>query len=149
MQTVATRVLRSQTSLLDQARDLETSGQMNRHVFLTRIVPIGALFSLSLILSNWVYLRISVSFIQVRHRAYLVVLQSSKLKSRMSGPKQMIKAITPVVVLAVSVLFKLKQPSHRLFGTVGLISVGVAVASYGEIEVSRGVNEAARRQYEC
>ena len=46
----------------------------------------------------------------------------------------MIKAITPIVVLAVSIIFKLKTGSAKLFGTVGVISVGVAVASYGEIQ---------------
>lgn len=70
----------------------------------------SVLFSVSLILSNWVYLRLTVSFIQ------------------------MIKAVTPVVVLGVSVLFKLKTASAKLWGTVCLISVGVAIASYGEIQ---------------
>lgn len=64
----------------------------------------------------------------------VIQIDSSLRNGRLLGPK-MIKAVTPVVVLAVSVLFKLKQPSSRLFGTVGLISLGVAVASYGEIQV--------------
>lgn len=46
----------------------------------------------------------------------------------------MIKAITPVVVLAVSVLFKVKTASAKLFGIVCIISLGVGIASYGEID---------------
>lgn len=38
---------------------------MNRDLFLRKIVPIAVLFSLSLVLSNWVYLELSVSFIQM------------------------------------------------------------------------------------
>jgi len=46
----------------------------------------------------------------------------------------MIKAITPVVVLAVSVIFKVKTASAKLFGIVCIISLGVGIASYGEID---------------
>ena len=45
----------------------------------------------------------------------------------------MIKAITPVVVLGVSVLLKVKKASIRTLGIVSIISIGVGVASYGEI----------------
>lgn len=38
---------------------------MNKEVFLRKIVPVGLLFSASLVLSNWVYLRLTVSFIQM------------------------------------------------------------------------------------
>jgi hypothetical protein len=38
---------------------------MNREIFLRKIVPVGLLFSASLVLSNWVYLRLTVSFIQM------------------------------------------------------------------------------------
>ena len=46
----------------------------------------------------------------------------------------MIKAVTPVVVLGVSVLFGVKTASAKLFGIVCIISLGVAIASYGEID---------------
>lgn len=38
------------------------AGVMTRDAFLRKIVPVGLLFSASLVLSNWVYLRLSVSF---------------------------------------------------------------------------------------
>jgi len=47
-------VLRRTTGLVDQARDLEASGAMTWSTYFRSIVPIGALFSLSLVLSNWV-----------------------------------------------------------------------------------------------
>jgi hypothetical protein len=39
------------------------------------------------------------------------------------------------VVLGVSVLFKLKSANAKLWGTVCMISVGVAVASYGRFRL--------------
>lgn len=39
-----------------------SAGVMNRDAFLRKIVPVGLLFSASLVLSNWVYLRLTVSF---------------------------------------------------------------------------------------
>ena len=64
-QTIATRLLRRYTGLVDKAKELEATGAMNREVFIRKILPIGFLFSASLVLSNWVYLRLSVSFIQM------------------------------------------------------------------------------------
>lgn len=109
-QTLASRIFYKYTNLVDGAKELEASGKMNNQVWLRNIVPIGFLFSLSLVLSNWVYLRLSVSFIQ------------------------MIKAVTPVVVLLLSFTFGLKQPSQKLFYIVCLISLGVGIASYGEAD---------------
>ncbi|GAA5856805.1 hypothetical protein JCM8547_008852 [Rhodosporidiobolus lusitaniae] len=109
-QTVATRLLRKYTSLVDKAKELEATGVMNRDSFLRKIVPVGLLFSASLVLSNWVYLRLSVSFIQ------------------------MIKAFTPVSVLLVSASFGLKELTRKILFIVSVISFGVALASYGEVE---------------
>ncbi|GAA6008158.1 hypothetical protein JCM11491_001905 [Sporobolomyces phaffii] len=109
-QTIATRLLRRYTNLVDKAKELEATGAMNREVFIRKILPVGFLFSASLVLSNWVYLRLSVSFIQ------------------------MIKAFTPVSVLLVSAAFKLKELNARILCIVALISVGVVIASYGEID---------------
>jgi len=50
---------------------------MNREVFIRKILPIGFLFSASLVLSNWVYLRLSVSFIQMYVDGLLYQLDSS------------------------------------------------------------------------
>lgn len=51
--------------MVDKAKELEATGKMTRDTFLRKIVPVGLLFSASLVLSNWVYLRLSVSFIQM------------------------------------------------------------------------------------
>lgn len=73
------------------------------------IVPIGALFSASLIFSNLAYLTLSVSFIQ------------------------MLKAFTSVAVLGLSVFMGLEKMVPQKFVIVICISLGVALASYGEI----------------
>lgn len=44
------------------------------------------------------------------------------------------QAITPVSVLLISFGFGLKHPSSRLFGVVSIISLGVGIASWGEVE---------------
>lgn len=62
------------------------------------ILPIGALFSGSLILSNYAYLTLSVSFIQ------------------------MLKAFNPVAILLISFAFKIQEPNGRLIVIV-LVSV--------------------------
>ncbi|GAA5875873.1 hypothetical protein JCM3774_001108 [Rhodotorula dairenensis] len=109
-QTIATRILRKYTTMVDKAKELEATGVMNRDAFLRKIVPVGLLFSASLVLSNWVYLRLTVSFIQ------------------------MIKAFTPVSVLLVSAAFGLKELTRKILLIVTLISFGVALASYAEID---------------
>lgn len=45
-----------------------------------------------------------------------------------------IKAFTPVSVLLVSAAFKLKELNAKILCIVGIISVGVVIASYGEID---------------
>lgn len=81
---------------------------MTRKMFFTSIVPIGVLFSASLILSNKAYLHLSVPFIQ------------------------MLKAFVPVAILLISWTFRVQDPNRKLFMIVLMISGGVALASYGE-----------------
>ncbi|KAM0791245.1 hypothetical protein ACM66B_005724 [Microbotryomycetes sp. NB124-2] len=109
-QTCATRLLRKYTPMVDKAKELEATNKMNKDAFMKKIVPVGLLFSASLVLSNWVYLRLTVAFIQ------------------------MIKAFTPVSVLLVSAAFGLKQLNQKILSIVGVICFGVAIASYGEIQ---------------
>jgi len=45
-----------------------------------------------------------------------------------------IKAFTPVSVLLVSAAFRLKELNARILCIVGVISLGVTIASYGEID---------------
>lgn len=59
--TIGTRVLQRTTHLLDGIHDVN----MTKDLFLKSILPIGMLFSGSLVLSNTAYLYLSVSFIQM------------------------------------------------------------------------------------
>ncbi|WRT67032.1 uncharacterized protein IL334_003998 [Kwoniella shivajii] len=102
---LGTRVLRATTHLMDGLDKIE----MTRDLYLKSILPIGVLFSGSLILSNTAYLTLSVSFIQ------------------------MLKAFTPVAILLISAIFKLQVLSSRLVLIVILISTGCALAAYGEV----------------
>eukprot|EP01018_Ginkgo_biloba_P013830 Gb_32084 [translate_table: standard] len=81
---------------------------MTREVYMSSIVPIGALYSMSLWLSNSAYIYLSVSFIQ------------------------MLKALMPVAVYSIGVALKKENfKSNTMANMIG-ISVGVAIAAYGE-----------------
>ena len=58
---IGTRILQRTTRLLDGTKDV----RMDRAMFVSRILPIGFLFSGSLILSNTAYLYLSVPYIQM------------------------------------------------------------------------------------
>ncbi|KAJ8503477.1 hypothetical protein ONZ45_g10834 [Pleurotus djamor] len=102
---IGTRVLQRTTPLLDGVRDVN----MTKDMFIKSILPIGILFSGSLILSNTAYLYLSVSYIQ------------------------MLKAFTPVAILLISWAFRISEPNRKLGLIVLAISVGVALASHGEL----------------
>jgi hypothetical protein len=102
---IGTRVLQRTTHLLDGAKDIHIS----KDVFVRSILPIGLLFSASLILSNTAYLYLSVAYIQ------------------------MLKAFTPVAILLISWTFRIQEPSKKLAVIVFMISTGVALASHGEL----------------
>ncbi|EGN92867.1 hypothetical protein SERLA73DRAFT_190453 [Serpula lacrymans var. lacrymans S7.3] len=102
---IGTRVLQRTTNLLDGAKDVHLS----KDTFMRSILPIGLLFSGSLILSNTAYLHLSVSYIQ------------------------MLKAFNPVAILLISWAFRIQEPSRKLVLIVFMISSGVALASHGEL----------------
>ncbi|KLT43351.1 triose phosphate/3-phosphoglycerate/phosphate translocator [Cutaneotrichosporon oleaginosum] len=102
---LGTRVLRATTNLMDGLDKVP----MTRDVYIKRIIPIGILFSGSLILSNSAYLTLSVSFIQ------------------------MLKAFTPVAIVLISAVFKIQALNTKLLAIVVLISVGCALSAYGEL----------------
>jgi len=102
---IGTRVLQRTTHLLDGVKDVN----MTKDTFLRSILPIGILFSGSLVLSNTAYLYLSVSYIQ------------------------MLKAFTPVSILLISFAFRIQEPNRKLAVIVALISGGVCIASYGEL----------------
>ncbi|CAN8252268.1 unnamed protein product [Cochlearia groenlandica] len=81
---------------------------MSRDTYLRSVVPIGALYSLSLWLSNSAYIYLSVSFIQ------------------------MLKALMPVAVYSIGVCFKKEGFKTETMVNMLSISLGVAVAAYGE-----------------
>lgn len=78
-------------------------------MFMRSILPIGLLFSGSLIMSNKAYLYLSVHYIQ------------------------MLKAFNPVAILFISWATRLKEPNKRIAMIVLAISSGVALASKGEL----------------
>ncbi|KAI1215088.1 TPT-domain-containing protein [Annulohypoxylon truncatum] len=81
-------------------------------LFMKTIVPIGLLYSGSMIFSNLVYLHLSVAFIQ------------------------MLKATGPIVTLIVGYVWGVEHPSWSKLGYITLIVFGVAMASAGEIQFS-------------
>lgn len=104
--TVMTQIMARTTKLLDGRKTVKMTGK----VYLRAIVPIGAFFSLSLICGNLTYLYLSVSFIQ------------------------MLKAFTPVAVLVAGWVLQIEAVDLKKLGNVSLIVVGVALASFGEID---------------
>lgn len=101
-----TQLLARYTTMLDGRKTVKMTGR----VYLRAIVPIGVMFSLSLIFSNLTYLYLSVAFIQ------------------------MLKATTPVAVLLAGWALGVSQPSLKVFLNVSAIVVGVIIASFGEIK---------------
>ncbi|XP_015901813.2 probable sugar phosphate/phosphate translocator At5g25400 [Ziziphus jujuba] len=81
---------------------------MTRELYLKSVVPIGALYSLSLWFSNSAYIYLSVSFIQ------------------------MLKALMPVAVYSIGVSFKKDSFKYDTMINMVSISLGVAIAAYGE-----------------
>jgi len=104
--TIMTQGLARFTTVLDSRKKVPMTGR----VYLRAIVPIGLMFSLSLICGNLTYLYLSVSFIQ------------------------MLKATMPVAVLLISWTLRTSEPNLKKLGNVSLIVVGVIIASYGEIK---------------
>ncbi|GAB2284904.1 hypothetical protein Dimus_019357 [Dionaea muscipula] len=87
---------------------VDPPAQMTRSLYVNSVVPIGILYSLSLWLSNSAYIYLSVSFIQ------------------------MLKALMPVAVYSIGVSLKKEQFKSNTMMNMVSISVGVAIAAYGE-----------------
>jgi drug/metabolite transporter (DMT)-like permease len=82
---------------------------MSKETYVQTITPIAALFALSLWCSNSAYIYLSVAFIQ------------------------MLKAMSPVVVFAISCGVGIETYSHAMMANMAVITVGVMIASYGEL----------------
>jgi len=104
--TVFTQILARTTNLID------TKTKVDAGLYLRTFVPIGVCFSMSLVLSNMVYLYLSMSFIQ------------------------MLKALGPVATLLAGWSLGLRnpKPSLRVFVNVCVIVAGVMLASFGELK---------------
>ncbi|KAM3204122.1 putative sugar phosphate/phosphate translocator isoform X1 [Capsicum annuum] len=85
---------------------------MTLDIYISSVIPIGAMFAMTLWLGNTAYLYISVSF------------------------AQMLKAIMPVAVFILGVVAGLEMMSCKMLLIMSVISFGVLVASYGEISIN-------------
>ena len=102
--TVLTQLMARTTNMLPSVSE----GKVKMEDFKKRIVPVAALFSVSLVLSNKAYIYLSVSYIQ------------------------MLKAFTPVAVLTFSYFAGLEKPAYIELYIVTIICLGVAMTSVGE-----------------
>ncbi|KAJ9681169.1 hypothetical protein PVL29_020184 [Vitis rotundifolia] len=91
---------------------LKVEEGMTLELYTTSVIPIGATFAMTLWLGNTAYLYISVAF------------------------AQMLKAIMPVAVFILGVAVGLEMMSCRMLLIMSVISFGVLVASYGEIDIN-------------
>jgi len=78
-------------------------------VYISSVLPVGALFAVVLWLGNAAYLYLSVSFIQ------------------------MLKASMPMVVYSTALCFKVEAPCKRTFLNMVVVVSGIVLASYGEV----------------
>ncbi|CAM8960542.1 hypothetical protein QQ045_005621 [Rhodiola kirilowii] len=81
---------------------------MSADLYLKSVVPIGLLYAFSLWLSNSAYIYLSVSFIQ------------------------MLKALMPVAVYSIGILFSKEAFKSNTMANMLAISFGVGIAAYGE-----------------
>ncbi|GKB90256.1 probable sugar phosphate/phosphate translocator [Tanacetum coccineum] len=91
---------------------LKVEEGMTLEIYTSSVIPIGAMFAMTLWLGNTAYLYISVAF------------------------AQMLKAVMPVAVFILGVAAGLEVMSIRMLLIMSLISFGVLVASYGEININ-------------
>ncbi|KAF3384712.1 putative sugar phosphate/phosphate translocator [Penicillium rolfsii] len=104
--TAMTQGLAKFTTILDSRHKVP----MTPSTYVRAIVPIGIMFSLSLICGNLAYLYLSVSFIQ------------------------MLKATNAVVTLFATWAFGIAPANFKTLGNVAIIVLGVVIASFGEIK---------------
>jgi len=103
--TVLTQILSRSTDLLPAVKEGKITSSHIKNSF----VPIALLFAVSLVCCNKAYVYLSVSYIQ------------------------MLKAATPVVVLLLSSTLGLENPTFMELNIIVVISLGVALASLGEL----------------
>lgn len=88
---------------------VEPSEGMTRETYRDRVAPIALLFAISLWASNTAYVYLSVAYIQ------------------------MLKALSPVTVYGIGCAIGLEKFTARRLGNLGVVTLGVMIASYGEL----------------
>ncbi|OIW29613.1 TPT-domain-containing protein [Coniochaeta ligniaria NRRL 30616] len=106
--TLATQLLARTTTLLSARHSVPLTGRL----YLRAVIPIGLVYSASLVCSNLTYLYLSVAFIQ------------------------MLKAAAPVAVLFVAWVWGVENPTLRRVLNVCVVVLGVVLASVGEVAFS-------------
>ncbi|KAL4583587.1 hypothetical protein LXL04_008165 [Taraxacum kok-saghyz] len=91
---------------------LKVEDGMTLDIYTSSVIPIGAMFAMTLWLGNTAYLYMSVAF------------------------AHMLKAVMPVAVFILGVAAGLEVISTRMLLIMCVISFGVLVASYGEININ-------------
>eukprot|EP01023_Acetabularia_acetabulum_P002601 TRINITY_DN11087_c0_g1_i1.p1 TRINITY_DN11087_c0_g1~~TRINITY_DN11087_c0_g1_i1.p1 ORF type:complete len:241 (-),score=27.43 TRINITY_DN11087_c0_g1_i1:53-700(-) len=91
---------------------VEAKQQVTWQLFFFNLVPVGFFSASTLFFGNWVYLFLSVSFIQ------------------------MLKAFCPIIVMLLAFAARLESPTHRLIGSVCTIVFGTFVSSLGEANLN-------------
>ncbi|KAL8705132.1 MAG: hypothetical protein Q9201_001735 [Fulgogasparrea decipioides] len=104
--TIMTQILACTSSLLDGRHSI----RMTPKLYIRAIVPIGVLYSLSLVCSNFPYLYLSVAFIQ------------------------MLKGTASIAVFLALCSLRLTSPTLRVVLNLLVIVFGVVLASLGEIK---------------
>ncbi|CBI28189.3 unnamed protein product, partial [Vitis vinifera] len=94
---------------------------MSRELYISSVVPIGALYSLSLWFSNSAYIYLSVSFIQ------------------------MLKALMPVAVYSIGVLFKKDSFKTDTMVNMVSISVGLGAVAFEATRLALKAKEAQKK----
>jgi hypothetical protein len=96
------------TPLLDSRANFKLTSR----IYVRAILPIGMMYTISLLCSNLTYLHLSVSFIQ------------------------MLKAFAPVSTMVLSFLLGLSNPKTSVVYNVLIIAFGVVLSSVGEVRFS-------------
>ncbi|KAK9024446.1 hypothetical protein V6N11_004608 [Hibiscus sabdariffa] len=124
---------------------LKVEEGMTLEIYTTSVVPIGAMFSMTLWLGNTAYLYISVAFAQMLKAINLPVCCCCLTNGVMLSKDDMKIVISvlflnelsvPVAVFILGVAAGLEVMSCRMLLIMSVISFGVLVASYGEINIS-------------
>lgn len=90
----------------------ETRQAADARFQLTRMNPLAFVAAITLSTGNYAYIYLSVSIIQI------------------------LKSFTPVLTLLLLVALRMTSPTHKLVASVSIITVGCAIAAWGEIETA-------------